>query len=502
MSMPTPRPIVIAGSTRRSLLAPLAAGLGAVAWRAPAWAAGPRDAGIARIENNLVPRLVIRGRPEAPRTMTDRMAFYRVPGVSLAFFNSERILWTRQYGVLDAGSGRPVTADTVFQASSISKTATALAALRLVRDGKLGLDDDVAGRLAGWTIPPTDLTATEKVTVRRLLSHNAGVTVHGFAGYGPGEPLPSLRQILDGAPPANNPPITVDKVPGSGFRYSGGGYVVLQQLLADVTDEPFAESLDRTVLMPAGMTRSAFVLGPPGAAGPKAASGHTADGLPMPGGGAVFPELAPAGLWATPSDLARLAMELAREADGRSDRILDQTLAREMLTRQAGVWGLGVDLSATHAEPSFSHVGTNPGFQANLIFIPGRDQGLAVMTNGANQSGFFLEIVMAVAREYGWPGFGQVIRDVVAVDPAILAGYAGTWRADGAPDFQVKADGGRLFVEGGPFGPAPVELFAQSPTLFFILSTGFTFDFSKADEGRAVLGGGITTMRVDPARPD
>lgn len=489
------------GSTRRSTLALLLAGLGG-GWTTEADAADRQKAKVARIETSLVPRLVIRGRPEAPRTMADRMAFYRVPGVSLAFFSSTDILWTRQHGVRDHASDRPVTPDTVFQASSISKTATALATLRLVREGKLDLDGDVSERLVGWTLPPTDLTATEKVTVRRLLSHNAGVTVHGFAGYAPGEALPTLRQILNGAPPANNPPIKVDRAPGSGFRYSGGGYVVLQQLLADVTGDPFAETVRRTVLKPAGMARSSFAQTLSPGLKADAAGGHTADGLPMPGGGSVFPESAPAGLWATPSDLARLAMELARSADGRSDRILDKALAREMLTPQAGDWGLGVDLTATGDEVSFSHVGTNPGFQAYLIFIPGRDQGLAVMTNGANQSGFFLEIVMAVAREYGWPGFRQVIRDVVAVEPGILDSYAGTWRADGAPDFQVQANAGRLFVQGGPFGPEPVELFAETSTRFFILSTGFTFDFSKTGEGRAVLGGGIATVRVVPARPD
>lgn len=482
------------GATRRAAMTLLMAGLSG--WATQAVGADTEAARIARIETSLVPKLVIRNRPEPARTMTDRMAFYRVPGVSLAVFSSERILLTRQYGVRNGLTGRPVTADTVFQASSVSKTATALAVLRLVREGRLDLDGDVSDRLAGWSLPSSGSTETEKVTVRRLLSHNAGVTVHGFAGYGPGDPLPSLHQILDGAPPANNPLITVDKVPGSGFRYSGGGYVVLQQLLADVTGEPFAATLDRTVLKPAGMTRSAFALHSPETG---AADGHLADGQPIVGGAMIFPEQAPAGLWATPSDLARMAMELAREADGRSNRILDRALAREMLTRQAGDWGLGVDLSAIDPEPSFSHVGTNPGFQAYLIFLPGRDQGLVVMTNGANQSGFFLEIVMAVAREYGWPGFQQVVRDVVAVDAATLSSYAGTWRADGAPDFQVKTEGGRLFVEGGPFGPAPVELFAESPTRFFILSTGFTFDFSEAGEGRAVLGGGIATVRVIPA---
>ncbi|HYE47092.1 MAG TPA: serine hydrolase domain-containing protein, partial [Caulobacter sp.] len=192
---------------------------------------------IARIEAGLVPRIVLRSRPEPAASLTARMARYRVPGVSLAFFGAEGVRWTRQYGVLERGGDRPVDADTLFQASSIAKTATAMAILRLVREGRLDLDGDVAGRLKGWRLPDTPFTTAEKVTVRRLLSHSAGTTVHGFAGYAPGGMLPTTRQILAGAPPANSPPVTVDTVPGSGWRYSGGGYLILQQLAEETTGE-------------------------------------------------------------------------------------------------------------------------------------------------------------------------------------------------------------------------------------------------------------------------
>lgn len=466
--------------------------------------AGPARASddpVARIESRLVPRIVLRDRPEPPRTLAERMAHYRVPGVSMAVFDDRRILWTRQHGVLEAGSGRKVDDQTVFQASSISKMAAALVVLRLVREGRLDLDGDIAPRLAAWRLPDTPFTAREKVTVRRLLSHRAGVTVHGFAGYGPGEPLPTTVQILAGAVPANNPPVTVDTVPGSAWRYSGGGYMILQQLVEEATGRPFAEVARRTLLEPAGMAASRYDRPLPAAAWRNAARGHDADGAPLPSGAMVFPELSPAGLWSTPADLARMAIALNADWSGRADRLMGRALAREMLTVQSGDWGLGVDLTALPGELSVSHVGTNPGYQAYLVFSPGRRQGLAVMTNGASQSGFFLEIVMAVAREYGWPGFAQTVRDTVAVPSARLDGYAGSWLADGAPAFEVVSRDGRLFVQGGPFGPRPVELHAESETRFFILSTGFTFDFARASEDRATLGGSIAAVRRLAARP-
>ncbi|HWW24459.1 MAG TPA: serine hydrolase [Caulobacter sp.] len=478
---------------RRTVLG-LALGL-SLARPAAADLGGAEAARIAAIETDLRPRIVVRGDPIAPASMAERMAFYAVPGVSLAFFDADRIRWTRQYGLADAVTRRPVTDRTLFQASSISKLVTALATLRLVRDGRLSLDEDVNARLVGWKVPENDYTRVEKVTVRRLLSHTAGVTVGGFSGYAPGAPLPTTRQILEGAPPANSPPITIDVTPGSTYRYSGGGYVILQQLFEDVTGEPFASTLAHQVLAPAGMTRSTYAQPLTNRLRPFAASGHAADGTPMPGGGAVFPEVAPAGLWSTPSDLARLAIEFGRELDGRSDRILDSTMARRMLERQSGDWGLGVDIGKAGQEPRFSHVGNNPGFQSFLVYFPQRRQGVAIMTNGANQSGFFYEIAMAVARACRWPGFEPLVRDVVVVDASILARYAGTWKAEGAPPFAVTIDGGRLFVQGGPFGPRLVALLAQSETRFFILSTGFSFDFTGAARNEAVLGGGLKALR-------
>lgn len=126
---------------------------------------------IARIENGLLPAVVIKGQPPAPMTLTDRMAHYKVPGVSMAFFDHGQIIWTRGYGLADAAAKKPVTPDTLFQAASISKPVSALAALRLVQDGKLTLDEDVNVKLRTWKVPENAFTAHEKVTIRRILSH-------------------------------------------------------------------------------------------------------------------------------------------------------------------------------------------------------------------------------------------------------------------------------------------------------------------------------------------
>src|SRR5262249_52896144 len=159
-----------------------------------------------------------------------RMAHYHVPGLSIACIHNGTVEWTQAFGVVRVG-GAPVTPDTLFQAGSISKSLTALAVLRLVEQGKLNLDTDVSQYLRSWKIPTNNFTKQKKVTLRELLSHTAGATIHGFHGYTAGQTVPTLVQVLNGEKPANSAPVTIDFVPGTNFRYAGGGYAIVQQIL-------------------------------------------------------------------------------------------------------------------------------------------------------------------------------------------------------------------------------------------------------------------------------
>ena len=158
-----------------------------------------------------------------------------ISGVSLAVIQGGRIVYARGYGVVDESTKVAVTPATLFQAGSISKPVSALGALHLVEAGRLSLDGNVNDKLTSWKVPDNAFTTTEKVTLRRILSHNAGLTVHGFPGYDIADPMPTLVQVLDGAPPANTPAIRVDTTPGAIWRYSGGGFTVMQQMVVDVT---------------------------------------------------------------------------------------------------------------------------------------------------------------------------------------------------------------------------------------------------------------------------
>ena len=208
------------------------------------------------VENGLVARDASPG--SAPASLERRMMHHHVPGVSVAVIAGGRIEWARAYGVTEAGGARAVDTATLFQAASISKVVATTAALRLVERRRLELDRDINERLTGWRVPPSPHTREEKVTLRRILTHTGGLTVSGFAGYEPGQPVPTLFQLLNGTPPANSPPVRTDTVPGSAQRYSGGGFTVAQLAIAEASGMPFDRAAEALVLHPAGMTRSTF----------------------------------------------------------------------------------------------------------------------------------------------------------------------------------------------------------------------------------------------------
>jgi CubicO group peptidase (beta-lactamase class C family) len=441
---------------------------------------------IQRIERGLLPAIIVQGQNIPGMNLEERMKRYKVPGVSLAFFSGGKIIWTREHGFADVENMTVVTGDTLFQAASISKPISTLAMLRLVQDGKLNLDEDVNVKLKSWKVPDNEFTKEQKVTLRRIASHSAGLTVHGFGGYRPDEPLPTVVQILDGQAPANSKPVRVDTVPGSKWSYSGGGFAVMQLLLTDVTGKSFPALLDDEVLRPIGMSHSTFALPLPKNLRGHAATAYGADGEPVAGDFHVYPETAAAGLWTTPSDLARAAIEIQNDYAGKSNKLLSKDMAHQMLTHQKDDWGLGVALSGADHPLRFAHGGANEGFRCDLQAYIGSGQGIVVMTNADGGSALIAEIERAVAKEYGWPDFKPEQKATVAIDSTRLSAYAGSYLLAipdaGQPKVHLTARDGRLFLQADPLGPEPVELFPESEMQFFS-AQGLSITMHKNDGG-------------------
>jgi CubicO group peptidase (beta-lactamase class C family) len=462
---------------------------------------------IARIENGLLPPVAINGKAVKPMSLADRMNFYHVPGMSVAFIDHGRITWTRTYGYADLATHSAVTTDTIFQAASISKPLTAVAAMGLVERGSLRLDVDVNTELKTWKIPQSAYTQSQTVTLRRLLSHTAGITVSGFRGYCLGDELPTLEQILNGAPPANTPSIHVDTIPGTLWRYSGGGYVITRQLMEDVTGEPFADYMKRAILNPLGMTHSTFVQPLPTGMRASAATAYDANGQPFAGGKFfVYPELAPDGLWSTPSDIARFAIEVQNEYSGKSTKLLKQSTVHEMLERERDDWGIGFQIEPPGHTNYFRHTGSQHGFKSTMVaFDQAGSQGIVVMING-DEGALRGEYIRAVAKEYSWPEFQMRWRTLGAASPALYPAYSGDYQSPELGLLHVTAHDGKLFVQAHAFDDEDVqELLPESATHFFVLSDDIIFDFRRDGSSTAGLAGAIklvirgvayTAMRV------
>ena len=439
---------------------------------------------IAAVENGLLPAVRVRGQAR-PMRLIERMAFHRVPGVSIAVINDGRIEWAQGYGVLEAGGTVPVDTATLFQAASISKPVAAAAALQLVRRGRLTLAGDVNAWLRSWRVPENAFTRQHAVTLEGIMSHTAGFTVHGFPGYDVDSAIPTLIQVLDGVRPANTDSIRVTDVPGRTWSYSGGGYTVMQQLLVDVSRRPFPDLLRRTVLAPLGMRRSTYEQPLPATLARNAAVAHGPDGRPLHGRWHVHPEMAAAGLWTTPSDLARFALAVQEAAGGRANRLFTPALVADVLTpRVGGSYGLGLSVSGEGEARRFGHGGANAGFRCEMVAYVRRGQGAVVMANSDNGARLVGEILRSIAVEYGWPGYLPPEREVAAVDPRVYDEYAAIYRMDDGMEIAVTREGDALY--GGAVGRPRSRLWPTSDSTFLVGDDGTDVRFER-DASRRVI---------------
>jgi CubicO group peptidase (beta-lactamase class C family) len=440
------------------------------------------DERIRYIQHDLLPPVLVAGEPLQGTEIADRMAKLHVPGVSIAVIHDGKLDWARGFGVAQIG-GPAVTPATLFQACSISKPVSATAILHLVGQGKLDLDKDVNAYLKSWKLPSNAFTDKVHVTLRELLNHTAGITVSGFPGYLPGTQLPTLTQMLDGEPPANSPPIRVDMVPGIGYRYSGGGYLVAQQVVEDTTHRPFADVVRDTVLRPLGMGASVYEQPLSTSRAREATTPYDENGEPMAGGTRVYPEIAPAGLWTTPTDLARWAIEIQRALSGRSTKILLKSMVREMLTPGLESWGLGIDVGGSPEHPYFTHSGVGAGFRTYLLAY-NRGDGVIVMTNGTNGTVLRNDIVRTVAEKYNWPDFRPAVHHISSVGSHDTSAIVGAYQLYRYTFVKLTQEGDRLFFQRS--GQGKLELFPEGHDRYFfrVVDAQIMFDFDPLGRPR------------------
>jgi CubicO group peptidase (beta-lactamase class C family) len=445
----------------------------------------------ARIEHGLRPAVRLVDRSDTTFDLLERMRFYHVPGVSIAVVDGDRVVWAKGFGVKAFGGSAAVDTSTLFLAGSISKPVFATGLLKLVEEGKLDLDRDVNGYLQSWHLPESAFTRDQKVTLRRLLSHSAGLTVWGFPGYEIGTPVPTVQQVLNGEKPANTPAVRNDTAPGARWRYSGGGITIAQLIATEVAGESFPELMRRLVLRPAAMIHSTYENPPPAPYARFAASGHEKRDTVVPGGYHIYPEMAAAGLWTTASDLARWGLSIMRAYNGASGGPLSTKMVKQMLTPQVEVpgsfsgsaksyWGLGVELQGAGDSLRFSHGGRDEGFVADLVMFPARRRGIVIMTNGVS-GGLLQEIERAFDAEYGLTTAPRVEKRVASGSVTTLDSLPGRYLVTRGRDtisVWIKRRGSELWLSSSN-DPSEMRLLPQATDTFFDLATGVNWSFER-----------------------
>ncbi len=346
-----------------------------------------------------------------PFTMAELMDRLHVPAVSVAVIKDYKIHWAKAWGIADLTTAAPATTETMFQAASISKPIAAMASLKAIQDGKFTLDQDANTILKSWKIPPSDFLRDHPVTPRELMSHTSGTDDgFGFPGYPPAAPMPTIPQMLNGQSPSNVPKTTWARPPMTGSKYSGAAVMIEQLVLTDAVNKPFVEIMRDWVLGPIGMTNSTYEQPLPPSREKQAARAHSAAGKPMGAQWHVYPELAAAGLWTTPTDLAKFAIELQLELAGKSQRVLNQKTAQEMVTPVGvGPFAVGFIIEKDGEGWYFTHSGGNWGFQCDLYAHRSKGYGVAVMTNSDVGGRLCREIRDRVARAYEWDSLDKPI---------------------------------------------------------------------------------------------
>jgi CubicO group peptidase (beta-lactamase class C family) len=419
---------------------------------------------------------------EKPLVLQERMKQYGVPGLSIAVIKDYKIEWARGYGYADKEKARPVTSETLFQAASLSKSLNAVGVLRLVQQKKLDLDKDINTYLTSWKFPYDTSKGKTPITLRHILSHTAGTSVHGFRGYEPGEKIPTIIQILNGEAPANSEPIRSMFDAGTRVQYSGGGITISQLIVMDVTKQPYDVYMQQNVLAPLGMKNSFYTSPAPNSKAPFLATAYREDGTAVKGNYHIYPENAAASLWTSSTDLGRFIIGLQLAAAGKSATVLNGESAALMLKPFKENAALGTFIKTVGEDQYFTHGGANEGFRCVYYGSKEGGNGVVVMVN-SDEGTILEEVVAAVATVYGWKDFYKpVVRKTVTVPNEVLDSYVGEYELSPQMKVVISRRDNTLYAQGT--GQGEVGLYPEANNKFFLKVVDANIEFISDNTGK------------------
>ncbi len=449
---------------------------------------------IKAIENGLMKNIQVKGQEFQTFNITERMEFHKVPGVSIAVIENGKLKWAKGYGYANTETETMIDEETLFQAGSISKPIAALSALKLYDEGKVKLDVDVNTYLKTWKVPDSRHTVSEKVSLEKLLTHTAGMTVHGFPGYQQQDTFPKINDVLNGN--GNTGQIEVDTLPGSIWRYSGGGYTVMEKVVEDVSGLALEDYMEKNILHPMGMKNSTYQQPISEKYQNNISAAYDRSGALIEGLWNNYPEQAAAGLWTTPSEIANYIIEIQEIKKGKKDGILSSETIDLMLTKHKNGWGLGPSLQNEGDSLLFGHGGKNAGFTNNMLASVNQGYGVIVMTNADNGGALINEIENAIANHYNWPTSSLTIVDILNLSDDQLLPFAGK--------YELKERGLSInmqIVDNHLSAMTPVGKLKLAPlteTQFIDMNSGNKIDFIVDDKVTGlVVNGRITLTKAE-----
>lgn len=427
---------------------------------------------ISKVENNLTENreLIFEDSVIPKYNILDRMKFYKVPSVSLALINNGKIEWVKTYGYADIDAKRLANPKTLYQVASITKSVNALGIMKLVQEGKLSLTTDIRNYLKTWTFPDNEFSKGKLITLKNLLSHTAGLSVHGFIGYSVDDSLPKINEILNGERPANNEPVKPIYPINEHFEYSGGGYAVIRKILDDNISGNYDSLMTALVLKPLAMTHSTFSQ-PLSAKYKNYASGTDKEMHTLKGNYYIYPEQSAGGLWSTASDIAKFVLGIQHDLKGSPNSLINKSLTQQMLMPVLNDYALGFGILEKGGEKYFWHEGESYGYNSMYYGSFTTGKGVVILTNAYPNNGqpFIRELLNSVATVYDWKDFYKPIKKkLVFVPDSLLAKYAGQYYSENPKiKISIKQNGNYLELTARQ----TEKMYATKPDTFFLASS-------------------------------
>lgn len=403
-------------------------------------------------------------------SIIQRMKYYKIPSVSIAIIDNEKIVLSKTYGLAGIEQNRPANTNTLYQVASISKSINALGVIKLVQDGYLSLTKDIRNYLKTWTFPDNELSKNKAITIKNLLSHTAGLSVHGFIGYSINDSLPSINQILDGQMPANNEPVKPIYPINEHFEYSGGGYTIIRKILDDNISSNYDSLMTAIVLGPLKMTNSTFSQ-PLSKKYKNFAYGTDKEMKTLKGNYYIYPEQSAGGLWSTATDIAKFVLSIQHDLKGSKNAILNKQLTQEMLTPVLNNYSLGFGIVEKGGEKYFWHEGESYGYNSMYYGSFTTGKGVVILTNAypANGHPFIQELLNSVATVYNWKEFYKPAKKKLAFVPdTLLLKYAGDYFSENPQmKITITRNGSQLELTAR----RPEKMYATKLDTFFLASS-------------------------------